>query len=186
MRAVAPCQSGVSGPLATLVRMAGIPAALDKFDRQILAWVQQDCRVAAETLAAQIGLSATAVQRRLRRLREAGVIEREVAVLDPLALGLGVSVWVEVQLAVASQQQLVDGFAARMSQVPEVQQCFYVAGPFDFLLLLRCEDTGHFERLSRELFFDQPNIRKFRSTFVLQECKRGAALPLWRPLLADG
>lgn len=151
---------------------------LDKFDRQILARLQSDPRQPAEGIATAIGLSATAVQRRIRRLREAGVIQGERLVLDAAALGYGMAVWVEVELREASRKAVIDGFKRRMAAEARVQQCFYVAGDSDFLLLVRCRDVAEFEALTRELFFDDANIRKFRSVFVLDECKPDAGLPL--------
>lgn len=151
---------------------------LDKFDRQILARLQDDPRQPAERIATAIGLSVTAVQRRIRRLRDAGVIRDERLVLDAAALGYGLAVWVEVELREASGKAVIDGFKRRMAAEPRVQQCFYVAGDSDFLLLIRCRDVAEFEALTRELFFDDANIRKFRSVFVLDECKDDAGLPL--------
>lgn len=153
-------------------------ATLDKFDRQILGLMQQDCRQSAEQIAHSVGLSATAVQRRIKRLRETGVIRAEVALVDAQAVGLGVSVLVEVELAEASREAVIDGFKRRMVARPEVQQCLYVAGASDFVLLVAAADLASFERLTRELFFDDPNIKKFRSTFVLESAKLGLALPL--------
>ncbi|MCV2422046.1 Lrp/AsnC family transcriptional regulator [Paucibacter sp. DJ2R-2] len=153
-------------------------ATLDKFDRQILGLMQQDCRQSAEQIADRVGLSATAVQRRIKRLRETGVIQAEVALVDAQAVGLGVSVLVEVELAEASREAVIDGFKRRMVARPEVQQCLYVAGASDFVLLIAAADLASFERLTRELFFDDPNIKKFRSTFVLESAKLGLALPL--------
>lgn len=151
---------------------------LDKFDRQILARLQDDPRQPAERIATAIGLSVTAVQRRIRRLRDAGVIRDERLVLDAAALGYGLAVWVEVELREASGKAVIDGFKRRMAAEPRVQQCFYVAGDSDFLLLIRSRDVAEFEALTRELFFDDANIRKFRSVFVLDECKDDAGLPL--------
>lgn len=151
---------------------------LDKFDRQILATLQQDCRTPSEQIAQGIGLSATAVQRRIKRLREAGVIRAEVALLDAPSLGLGVSTLVEVELAEASSAAVIDGFKRRMTERPEVLQCFYVAGQADFVLLIVTPDMVAYERLSRELFFDDANVRKFRSTFVLENAKLGLNLPV--------
>ena len=78
--------------------MTDSSTALDKFDRQILGALQGNPRQPAERIATAIGLSATAVQRRIRRLREAGVIQGERLLLDAAALGFGLSVWVEVEL----------------------------------------------------------------------------------------
>lgn len=158
--------------------MTNASRELDRFDRRILELLQDAPRQPAEQIATAIGLSATAVQRRIRRLREAGVIRGERLVLDAAAVGLGLAVWVEVALREASRKSVIDGFKRRMAGEPRVQQCFYVAGESDFLLLIRCRDVAQFEALTRELFFDDPNIRKFRSIFVLDEGKPDAPLPL--------
>lgn len=151
---------------------------LDKFDRQILIAMQADCRVSSEQIAQSIGLSATAVQRRVKRLRADGVIRAEVALVDAQAVGRVVTALVEVQLAVGSREVLIDGFKRRMAEHPEVQQCYYVAGDNDFVLLLTAKDMADYERLTRELFFDEPNIKKFKSTFVLDACKLSLTVPL--------
>ncbi|MCV2350204.1 Lrp/AsnC family transcriptional regulator [Paucibacter sp. Y2R2-4] len=151
---------------------------MDRLDRRILALLQHDARLSSEAIATEVGLSATAVQRRIKKLREDGVIEAQVAVLDPRALGFGVTAIVEVQLAEASREAVIDGFKRQMDAQPEVQQCYYVAGESDFVLIVNAVDMAGFERLTRRLFFDKGNIKKFRSTFVLETSKRGLNLPL--------
>ncbi|MEJ6003981.1 Lrp/AsnC family transcriptional regulator [Paucibacter sp. AS339] len=151
---------------------------MDRLDRRILALLQQDARLSSEAIATEVGLSATAVQRRIKKLREDGVIEAQVAVLQPRALGFGVTAIVEVQLAEASREAVIDGFKRQMAAQPEVQQCYYVAGESDFVLIVSAVDMAGFEQLTRRLFFDKSNIKKFRSTFVLETSKRGLSLPL--------
>jgi Lrp/AsnC family leucine-responsive transcriptional regulator len=100
---------------------------LDDFDRRLLDAVQEDSRRTGEALAAMVGLSPAACLRRLQRLRAAGVIEREVAIVDPrftpARLGLIVNVTLERE-----RPDLVDDFARSMRRAPEVSQCYYVTG----------------------------------------------------------
>ena len=151
---------------------------LDKFDRRILALLQLDARISSELIAAEVGLSATAVQRRIKRLREDGVIVAQVVVLEPRAIGRGVTALIEVTLAEASREAVIDGFKRRMAEQAEVQQCYYVAGESDFVLIVTAVDMADYEALTRRLFFDDSNIKKFRSTFVLEASKRSLSLPV--------
>lgn len=103
---------------------------LDDFDRRLLDAVQEDSRRTGEVLAALVGLSPAACLRRLQRLRAAGVIEREVAILDPRVAGTRLSLIVNVTLE-RERPDLADGFARAMRQAPEVSQCYYVTGAVD-------------------------------------------------------
>ncbi len=151
---------------------------LDKFDKAILDLLQHSTRRTSEEIADSVGLSATAVQRRLKRLREDGTIRAEIAVVSPTAVGRGVTALVEVQLLAGSRDDLIDGFKRRMAAQAEVQQCWYVSGDADFVLVLTATDMADYERLTRKLFFNDANIRKFRSTFVLDAVKTGLQLPI--------
>jgi Lrp/AsnC family transcriptional regulator, leucine-responsive regulatory protein len=152
--------------------------APDKLDKHILALLQANARRSSEEIAEAVGLSATAVQRRIRRLRENGVIVADVAVLSAEAVGRRVTALVEVELLAGSRDDLVDDFKRRMTARPEVQQCYYVSGEYDFLLVVTARDLADYERLTRQLFFGAGNIRKFRSIFVLDPVKVGLQLPL--------
>lgn len=156
----------------------GAAMKLDALDKALLALVQDNSRLTSEELARAVALSPTAVQRRLKRLREEGAIVAEVAIVAPAAVGRGLTALVGVELVQGSRQGLIDAFKRRMAARPEVQQCFYVAGNHDFLLVLTAVDVADYERLSRELFFDDPNIKKFTTTFVLETVKAGQRLPI--------
>jgi DNA-binding Lrp family transcriptional regulator len=151
---------------------------MDQFDRRILQRLQDDARTTTDDIAEAVGLSATAVQRRIKRLRAQGAIVSEVAVIDPAAVGLGLRVIVGVELIQGSRADLIDPFKRRMAAQPQVQQCYYVAGEFDFLLIVLARDVADYERLSRQLFFEDANIKRFTTTFVLDAAKVGLQVPI--------
>src|SRR5215469_5519799 len=97
---------------------------MDRLDRRILALYQQDTRRIAESIGAEIGLSAAAVQRRLKRLRSAGVITAEIALLNNGAIGVPVTCLVTVSLATGAAQ--IDKFKRQRRTQEEVQQCYHV------------------------------------------------------------
>ncbi|RKH49309.1 Lrp/AsnC family transcriptional regulator [Corallococcus llansteffanensis] len=151
---------------------------LDALDKAILALLQDNSRLTSEAIADAVALSPTAVQRRIKRLRDTGAIVAEVAIVAPRAVGRGLTAIVGVELARGGSEVLIDAFKQRMAARPEVQQCYYVAGPHDFMLIVTAVDVADYERLSRELFFGDPNIRKFQTTFVLEAVKVGQRLPI--------
>jgi Lrp/AsnC family transcriptional regulator, leucine-responsive regulatory protein len=151
---------------------------LDKFDKAILTLLQANARLSSEEIAESVGLSATAVQRRIRRLREQAVIRGDVALISAEAIGRRVTALVEIELIAGSRENLIDDFKRRMAAQPEVQQCYYVSGECDFVLVVTAEDLADYERLTRRLFFDEDNIKKFRTTFVLDSVKVGLQLPI--------
>lgn len=149
---------------------------LDPIDRRLLDLLQQDAGRSLETLAGEVGLSAAAVQRRLRRLRGAGVILREVALVEPAAVGLPMTFIVVVELERERADQ-IDGFRRKAAAEPLVQQCYYVTGEGDFVLVALARDMDDFEALTRRLLFDDPNVRRFRTSVVMGKPLRGTAVP---------
>src|SRR3954452_25304463 len=117
---------------------------LDVFDTRLLTLVQQDARQSTESLAAEVGLSAAAVQRRLKRLRQEGVIAATVAVVAPEAVGRPMTFVVAVSLE-RERADLMDGFKRLMRATPEVQQCYYVAGDTDFVVVVTARSMADYE-----------------------------------------
>lgn len=150
---------------------------LDQQDRRLLAILQADSGTAINVLADDTGLSPASVQRRLRRLRDGGVIQREVAVIDPLAVGLGMSFIVMVELERDRIDQL-DAFRRKALREANVQQCYYVTGEADFALVCVTRDMADFEALTRRLFFGDENVRRFRTSVVMGRTKVGLTLPI--------
>ena len=148
----------------------------DAKDRQLLDLLQQDARQSLETLADEIALSAPAVQRRIRRMRDAGIITGEVAVVDPAAIGLPMTFVVIVELERERAEQ-IDAFRRKVTEEPRVQQCYYVTGEGDFVLVALASDMDDFEALTRRLFFDDPNVRRFRTSVVMGRSFRSLSVP---------
>ncbi|WP_298906760.1 Lrp/AsnC family transcriptional regulator [uncultured Aliiroseovarius sp.] len=143
---------------------------MDDKDLHILRLVQENARLTAETLGERVGLSPAAVQKRLKKLRETGVIEREIAVLSPKKLDRDLTVIVEVILERENRQQLEE-FKKRMRSAPSVQQCYYTTGEADFLLILSVRDIKEYEVFTQEHFFDTSNISRFKTSIVMDRVK---------------
>jgi DNA-binding Lrp family transcriptional regulator len=143
---------------------------MDDKDLEILRLVQSDARLTAEVLGFEIGLSPPAVQKRLKRLRETGVIESEIAVLSTTKLGREMTVIVQVMLERESRMHL-DAFKRRMRSAPAVQQCYYATGEADFILVVIVENIAEYEEFTQEYFFDESNVSKFTSSIVMDRVK---------------
>lgn len=150
---------------------------MDTFDHKILAHYQYDTQVPAAEIGAQVGLSAAAVQRRLKRLREAGVIEAETARISPKAVGLPVTCIVAVDLRDESTREMAR-FKRRMTARPEVQQCYYVTGQADFMLVVLAASMESYEAFTREALLEDANVQSFTTHVVLDRVKTGMSLPI--------
>ena len=150
---------------------------LDDFDREILRRVQLDARVTGEDIGADIGLSAAAVQRRLKHLRKLGVITAEVAVVNPAAVGQAMTFIVGVELE-RERVDMLDAFRVAARADPNVQQCYYVTGEADFVLIVTAKDMDDFEVFTRRLLFDNANIRRFTTSVVMARDKVGTVVPV--------
>lgn len=144
---------------------------------KILRVLQSDCRIGLERLAQECNLSVPSVQRRLKRLRESGMIMKEVAVLDPGRFDCKMTFVVLVELDRESLQQL-DLFRKRAKAEPQVQQCYYVTGEADFILICTARDMQDFEQLTHRLFFENSNVRRFRTSIAMDRSKVGLTLPI--------
>ena len=152
-------------------------SVLDQFDISILNLLQDDNRMTSEAIAERVGLSPTACQRRIKRLRAEGAIAAEVAVLDPDVVGGRITLIVQVVLA-HGRADIVDAFKREVQAMPEVQQCYYVTGEADFILIVTAEDIPAYERLTRRIFFGNPHIQKFQTIVVMDSVKVGLKLPI--------
>ncbi len=151
--------------------------ALDDFDRAIRAALQENNLTPAERLAERVGLSASAVHRRIKRLRSSGVIIADVSVINPRALGPSALFIVEVTMERESLP-LFDAFRRRMLNAPEVQQCYYVTGDADFIVVIAAADMQDYEDIIGRLLFDDANLKRFRTSVVLNRVKASLAMPL--------
>ncbi|MBQ1540878.1 MAG: Lrp/AsnC family transcriptional regulator [Caulobacteraceae bacterium] len=150
---------------------------LDKLDRRLLNLMQEDAGRTAEVLSAEIGLSASAVQRRLRRMREEGVIAREIAVVDPRKVGRPTFFIVSLQIE-RERPELLAQLRKWLSEQEHVQQAFYVTGEADFILVVSVPDTESYDALMARLVSENPNVRRFTTNVALNVVKRGLTIPV--------
>ncbi len=154
----------------------GDTVELDDFDRRLLDALQEDNRRTGEELAALVGLSPAACLRRAQRLREEKVIERDVSILAPEALGRRLTMVVLVTLERESPD-VIDAFKRSMRQAPEVMQCYYVTGAVDFVLVLTADDMADYEDFTRRHLFER-NVRRFETMAVMDRVKIGTTIPM--------
>ena len=150
---------------------------LDDFDRRLLNLVQNDAGQTAEQLAVSVGLSASAVQRRLKRLRETGVILREAAILDPKCIGSPTFFITSLQIE-RERPELIAQLRTWLMAQEHVQQVFYVTGAADFVLVVTTPNAETYEALMARLMSDNPNVSCFTTNMALNVMKRSLAIPL--------
>lgn len=150
---------------------------LDRFDRQLLNLVQQDSAQTAERLAEQVGLSPSAIQRRLKRMREQGVIVRDIAVLNARAVGRPTFFVVSLEVE-REGPELLGPLRDWLARYAEVQQAFYVTGETDYILVVTAPDTEAFEKFMARLVKENPNVRRFTTNVVLGLLKQGLTIPV--------
>lgn len=167
---------GCAAPFSHVLH-ANDAMSLDRFDLAILDRYQRDTQQPAKTIGDAVGLSAAAVQRRLKRLREEGVIERESAVLAPKALGMMVTCIVAVDLDREGNADL-DRFRRDMARRAEVQQCYYVTGQADFVLVVLTPDMEAYDAFTREALMANGNVRSFTTQVVLERVKVALNVPI--------
>jgi Lrp/AsnC family leucine-responsive transcriptional regulator len=143
---------------------------LDSFDIKLLTALQENNQRTSEDLAALVSLSPSACLRRVKRLRDTGVISADVSVVAPGALGQYMTLIVVVALE-RDQQDLTDAFMASMRATPQVTQCYYVTGQADFVLVISVRDMEDYESFTRAFFADNRNIKRFDTMVVMKRAK---------------
>jgi len=150
---------------------------LDRLDLRILAALQADGRITNLKLAEAIGLSPTAVLARVQRLTREGYILGYEARLNPLKLGAGMLVFVEILLD-RTTHNVFDEFKAAVQVHPQIMECHMVAGGFDYLLKTRCADMNDYRRFAGNVLWQLPGVRETRTYAVMEEVKDSARLAL--------
>jgi len=151
--------------------------SLDAIDRRILQQLQADAKISNAELARRVGLSPSPCLARVRALERAGVIARHVTLLDPLKVGLGVSVFIQVSLEQQAERSL-NAFQAAISAYPEVLECYLMTGDADYLLRVVVADVPALERFIVERLTKVRGVASIRSSFALKQVKYETALPL--------
>ena len=157
------------------------PAALDKLDRAILRALQDNGRETYDVVGGQVGLSPSAVLRRVKRMEEAGIIDRYVALVRPESVGLGLTAYINVRLEKHTEHHKrtpMDAFRTSVQNWPEVVECAALTGEMDFLLRVVVEDKAHYSRFVMDTLLKHPSVQDCKTSFVFDRVKNTTALPL--------
>lgn len=154
---------------------------LDKLDRSILRRLQENGRETYDVIGEQVGLSPSAVLRRVKRLEEAGVIERYVALVPPEKVGLGLTAYLNVRLEKSTEihkRNPMDAFKQSVQNWPEVVECASLTGDMDYLLRVVVSDMQHYSRFIMETLLKHPSVADCKTSFVLDRVKATTSVPV--------
>ena len=149
---------------------------MDNTDRKILAILQEDASLPVAEVAARVNLSQTPCWRRIQKLEEAGVIQGRVAILDPNSIGLGLTVFVEIETGDHSREWL-ERFAEAIQSMPEVMEVYRMAGDVDYLIRLAVANMTAYDDFYRRLIALVP-MKNVTSRFAMERVKYTTAYPL--------
>jgi Lrp/AsnC family leucine-responsive transcriptional regulator len=152
-------------------------ATLDAIDKRILEQLQIDARIAMPALAEQVGLSAPACYRRIRRLRDLGKIVREVAVVAPRTLGWPLSMIVLISLE-REGARTSDDLMRALEAEPEVIEAWQITGEHDFAARIVARDMESYDRLTRRLFVQNEHVKMFTTLVVFRQTKKPTRIPI--------
>ena len=151
--------------------------SLDEHDRRLLTRLQRDATSTAELLGSTVGLSASSVQRRIKRLRATGVIEREVAILNADALGKRMTFIVGVKVDYGKKTD-VNALLKRLLADGRTQQMYYVTGEVDYILTVIVHDMQDYDDYSKTLLLASPAMLRFQSNVVIEALRVGLQIAL--------
>ena len=143
-------------------------------DFKILERLMQNARATWAELGALIGLTAPAAADRVRKLEDSGIIRGYAAVVDPEAVGLGLTAFIDVTLSGSAHKAV---FLEKINSLSEIMECHHIAGNPDYILKVRCRDTRHLERLISEQLKGAPDVNT-KTTIVLSTLKETVVLPI--------
>ncbi|MCG9629897.1 MULTISPECIES: Lrp/AsnC family transcriptional regulator [Vibrio] len=143
---------------------------LDRIDRSILAILQKNNRIANVDLAEEVGLSAPACLKRVKRLRKEKVIVGDVSLINPALAGNKMTLIVSVEME-RDRGDIYSVFRNSVEQAPEVTQCYQITGGYDFLIVLSVPDIQAYERFIERVLHQDKNIRKFHTSVSTKTVK---------------
>lgn len=152
----------------------------DRLDAKIMMLVQGNNRLTSDDIGERVGLSATAVQRRLKKLRETGIIEADVSIVAPKAVGRPVSMLVLVSLE-RERADIIDRFKQALRANADVMSGYYVTGEADFVIIVTATDMEGYEQFTRRFFYENPDIKGFKTLVVMDRVKVGFTIPIEAP-----
>ncbi|MBR9866116.1 MAG: Lrp/AsnC family transcriptional regulator [Oceanospirillales bacterium] len=150
---------------------------LDRYDRHILAALQDDGRISNQQLADKVGLSSAACWRRVKTLDEKGILKKYTALVNPEALGYDLCVLIMVTL-IRHRQDHATEFQQAVQGYPEVLQCFAVTGDADYVLRVIIQSMAAYDRFLNDKIFSLPGVSQVKSNFALREIKNETAIPI--------
>ena len=149
----------------------------DAIDIKILNLLQENAKLTNVELSAKVNLSPSPCLARVRALEQAGVISQYVTLLDPLKIGLGLSVFIQIVLERQVDRNL-DDFQSKIASYPEVMECYLMTGDFDYLIRVVVPDMAALERFILDKLTKIPGLSNIKSSFALKRVKYKTALPL--------
>ena len=152
--------------------------AIDDYDKMLLRLLQQNNKLTSEELSSLVNLSQSAVQRRITRLRNDKIIEADVSIVSPAAVGIGITCIVDLVLHEGSSKS-IQLFKESLVKCIEVAQCYYVTGTYDFVLVVNARDMAYFEAFSKKYLMDNPNLKHFYTHVVMDKVKVGFGVALF-------
>jgi Lrp/AsnC family transcriptional regulator, leucine-responsive regulatory protein len=150
---------------------------LDQFDRNILEIVQRDCQIKAEAVGEMIGLSASAVQRRLKRMREEGIISAEIALVDRKVAGNSMTFIAGMEIERENYDAL-SKFRTWVDKQDHIQQVYYVTGSVDLVAIITAQDVGQYDEITAQIMSQNPQIKRIHTNVVLKDIKLGMFVPM--------
>jgi len=153
---------------------------LDATDRRIVSLLQEDGGLSIADLADRLGMTPPPCWRRVKALKEQGVLKRQIWVVDPAALDLDLEIFATVKL-VAHDPAATSAFRQKVQEIPEILECYILLGGIDVLLKIIVPDIGYYEKFFYETLSQLPAVGEVTSSVVMSEVKRTASLPLGLP-----
>jgi Lrp/AsnC family transcriptional regulator, leucine-responsive regulatory protein len=153
------------------------PNVLSEPDLAILRLLQRNARLTAEQLGQALGISTSNAQRRMQRMRESGVIAGDVMIVEPKAVGVRLSMLVELELE-RDRPELLPALHAWIARTEEVQQAWHITGRGDYMIIVLTKSIEDFDALMERLLGENRNVRKFTTSVALKTLKRGLTVPL--------
>lgn len=150
---------------------------IDDIDKRILNILQQDATLPLKNIAEQVHASVATCQRRIQFMMDTRVITKQVAIINPLQLGLGLTAFVLVEMA-KKDVTLYTAFEALMQELPNVMSCYKTVGDVDFILLVHAKDMADYHRFIQDHLTFEHNVSKFKGEFVMNFAQVGSKIEL--------
>ncbi len=149
---------------------------MDNFDRKILDILQHDASLPIETIAERVALSRNACWRRIKALEKAGIITRRIALVDPAAVGAGLSAFIMIRTN-RHEPDWIDAFNRAVQDIPEIVGVYRTSGDIDYIVRVRMADMAAYDRIYQRLI-RKVSLSDVSATFVMEDIKESFAVPL--------